>query len=183
VDLPARPVLVTRNDKPMPACQPREVAELLLTFLDAFNRSDEVQLGRFFGPQFRWYSASEGRPSQGGRHVVAFHPDDALAYFAERHQHGERLDLRALDVAPSGDIGFVAGRQADDLPSGPDDGEWPVIGKGRIDCTAKTIDVWSMGMRMELSGEPTAVLSSRLCPEPPLTTPSDAVVACSRAAS
>jgi hypothetical protein len=52
----ARPVVVTRNGASLPACLPREVAELLLTFLDAFNRSDEVQLGRFFGPQFRWYS-------------------------------------------------------------------------------------------------------------------------------
>jgi hypothetical protein len=41
------------------------------------------------------------------------------------------LDLLALDLAPTGDIGFVAARQADDLPPGPDRGEWPLIGKGR----------------------------------------------------
>ena len=85
---------------------------------------------------------------------MAFHPDEAQAYFANRRWHNERLDLLAVNVAPTGDISFVAGRQADDLPLGIDGGEWPVLGKGRIDCTAKTIDVWSMrmGMGIELSG-------------------------------
>jgi hypothetical protein len=189
--IPARPIVVTRNDNQWPACQPREVAQLLVRFFDAFNENDQVQLARMFGPQahrdlgspgFRWYSVTEGDPSQGGRHFVAFHSNDALAYFDERHQQSERLDLHALDLAPTGDIGFVATRQANDLPPGPDGGEWPLIGKGRIDCAAKTIDVWSMGMNMEPSGDTAAILRSRLCPEPPLTAPSDAVVACSRAA-
>ena len=73
----------------------------------------------------------------------------------------------------------MAARQADDLPVGPDGGAWPVIGKGRIDCLAKTIDVWSMGMSTEVSDDTVGVLRSRLCPEP-LEPPSDAVVACSR---
>ena len=139
-----------------------------------------MQLGRLLGPRFRWYSVTEGDPSQGGRHFVAFHSDDALAYFADRHQSADHLDLVAVDVAAPGDIGFVAARQADDLPVGPDSGEWPVIGKGRIDCLAKTIDVWSIGMNTDGADDTAAVLRSRLCPEPPLQTPGDAVVACSR---
>jgi transposase len=31
-------LVVTRSDKPLPACQPREVAELLVRFFDAFNQ-------------------------------------------------------------------------------------------------------------------------------------------------
>jgi hypothetical protein len=175
----ARPVVVTRNGNSLPACQPREIADLLLTFFDAFNYGDQVRLGRLFGPRFRWYSVTEVDPSQSGRHFVAFNSDDALAYFADRHQAADRLDLVTVDVAATGDIGFVATRTADDLPAGPDGGQWPVIGKGRIDCQAKTIDVWSMGMNSNASDNTAAVLRSRLCPEP-FETPSDAVVACSR---
>ena len=167
-----------------PAASQGEAAALLVNLFDAFNRGDEVQLARVFGPNFHWYSATEGARARAGHHFVAFHPDEAQAYFANRRWHNERLDLLAVNVAPTGDISFVAGRQADDLPLGIDGGEWPVLGKGRIDCTAKTIDVWSrgMGMGIELSGQPAAVLSSPLCPEPPLATPSDAIVACSRVA-
>jgi hypothetical protein len=39
--MPARHIVVTRNDKPLPACQPREVAELLVRFF-CFNQGDQV---------------------------------------------------------------------------------------------------------------------------------------------
>jgi hypothetical protein len=178
---PARPIVVTRNDQPLPGCQPREVADLLVTFFDAFNRGDTAHLRRSFGPQFQWYSVTEHDLGEQGRHFVAFHADDALAYFDARHQRGERLDLLALDVAATGDIGFFAARQADDLPPGPLDGALrPMLGKGKIDCMARTIDVISMGMGMDQVNEPAAVQIGRLCPEPPATTASDAIVACSR---
>jgi hypothetical protein len=176
---PARPIVVTRNDQPLPGCQPREVADLLVTFFDAFNRGDTAHLRSSFGPQFQWHSVTEHDLGEQGRHFVAFHADDALAYFDARHQRGERLDLLALDVAATGDIGFFAARQADDLPPGPEDGAWAMLGKGKIDCMAHTIDVLSMGMGIDQVNQPLAVLIARMC-EPPDATASDTIVACSR---
>ena len=50
-------------------------------------------------------AVTEGDPArQGSRHFVASVPDDARAYFAERHQRGERLDLLAVEVAATGPV-------------------------------------------------------------------------------
>ena len=55
-----------RNDEPWPGCQPGEAAALLVNLFDAFNRGDEVQLARVFGPNFHWYSVTEGARARAG---------------------------------------------------------------------------------------------------------------------
>ena len=185
-----REVIVTRDDSTLPSgCGPREVAQLIMRFFDAFNNGDQEQLDRFFGFEsgFQWYSVTEGDPSKGGRHFVAYNPEDLLAYFAERHQQHERLRLITVDVAgPSWhggvDIAYFLTRRADDLEPGLEGSERIVHGKGAINCEKQQIFVWSMGMPMVDEKQPSGPLWREigLCPDPPAGTPPTAVVACAR---
>ncbi len=154
---------------PTPACSREEVTRLVERFLDAFNRGDSAQLARFFGPRFEWYSVTDrGRESEdrhflaynsnGGLRLGAFpeglkvtvgHQDILLPYFAERHAHGERLELRKLgsnyeagrNIAH---ITYTLTRTAEDLELRLSKPERETLGKGAVDCTDQTLMVWSM---------------------------------------
>jgi hypothetical protein len=182
--VPDEPILVTRDSLALSGgCSPREVAALLLRFVDAFNRGDRAALERLFptrdppgrasepaGTAFRWYSATDGK-----RHVALYDLKDLFPYFARRHRQGEQMRLLSVDMGPSSrakavGIGYALQREADDLPAAL--GAF-AHGKGEIDCVRKRIYVWSMAQ--DGLQEP-----STACPRPEAWTPAGPVLACSR---
>lgn len=145
------------NDTLPPGCETRQgLVRVVAGFLEAFNRGDQDALARSFpvqaaggvsngrSDQFQWYSVTEGDPRAGGHNVTLRSRADLLAYFVQRHEQHERLEIRSLQVnGTSGrnsvDFQYTLTRVADDLP------ERPVDGKGAINCDNQTIFVWSMG--------------------------------------
>jgi hypothetical protein len=120
---------------------PHDTAALISNFLDAFNRGDSTELGRFFGTDLMWYSVTEPE-----RNFVAYNKDELLKYFKGRHAHHERLQLVSIEVrGPSWhggvDIVYALTRKADDLGL---QGQ-SLSGKGAVSCGDRTIFVWSMG--------------------------------------
>src|ERR1700724_4038324 len=113
---PLRGVSITGDPVLPSGCNsPQDTAVLISNFLDAFNRGDSHQLGRFFGSDLMWYSVTE---PQGN--FVAYNQGDLLKYFEGRHAQHERLVLVSIDVRGPGwhggvDIVYTINRQADDL--------------------------------------------------------------------
>jgi hypothetical protein len=99
-------VIVTRDNGDLPPdCGPRAVAAILLRFVDSWNYGDQAELAQLIaarsgirGEGFQWYSVTEGDPRNGGRYFVTYRPEGVLEYAAERHVHGERLRIMAVDV-------------------------------------------------------------------------------------
>lgn len=141
--------------QPPPRCHPEEATQLVTSFLEAFNRGDEDQLARFFPTHLRWYSVTDAGPDGQQRHFVTHRRAPLLAYFRERQQQHEQLQLRKLWVnsndstGESIDIWYFLTRRADDLPTGFGGPEGLATGKGAIHCPTQTIYVWSMGQRPE----------------------------------
>lgn len=169
-------IVVVAENSDLPAgCGARQVADLITRFFAAFNRGDREELVRFFRPDhFRgWYSVGE-RPARHAPRLVKFVlRDDLLAYFAQRHQRHERLQLRALSViGPSWhggvDLTFILTRQADDLEPGLGGPASIAHGKGAVDCDEQTIFVWSMAMN-PAEATPDYLCGRRLSDESPHT--------------
>lgn len=173
-----RPIL----DPAALACRPTGVGQLVATFLDAFNRGDTDKLAQVVAPDgsgrldFKWFSSTEGDKDPTGpprRHVAVYSRADFLAYAAERHRQGERLDLifmrsstpqsRGREVG----VSYVIRRQADDLPEQLGGLQRVATGKAALDCSEGRMVVWSMGMHMAPRGAsaPTTY-DSQLCPAP-----------------
>jgi hypothetical protein len=119
--------------------------QLVESFVDGFNRGDALQLDRLFaGPGvFEWYSTD----APGERvNDDAVDRSSLIEYFAQRHNHHERLDLRSSQftgVSPSGlgNFEFELLRSADDgLVS------TPYGGKGAFNCQQSPYKIvaWSM---------------------------------------
>lgn len=182
-------VLVTRDDPGLPSgCRPWQVAGLITSFFDAFNRGAQDQLAHFWmlprpsdAQGQTWYSVTEDDPKQGGRHFVAYNQSDLLAYFAKRIAQRERLQLVMVDVGQErgGDVGisYVLVRRADDLKPGLGGPEWFAEGKGMINCEKQVLLVWSMAQN---SGTPEEIVPFWPCPKPPDWSPGTSVIACSR---
>lgn len=182
-------LLVTRDDPGLPSgCRPWQVAGLITTFFDAFNRGDQAQLARFWmlpkasdAQGQRWYSVTEDDPKQGGSHFVAYNQSDLLAYFAKRIAQHERLQLVMVDVGQSrgGDVGisYVLIRQADDLKPGLGGPERFAVGKGEINCKKQMLFIWSMAQN---SGTSEEIVPFWPCPKPPDWSPGTSAIACSR---
>src|SRR5215203_4902698 len=103
-------VIVTSDDASLPdGCHPRQVAGLVISFVNAFNSGDQASLSRIFflseGPSppdfaersydpWSWYTVSEvdtkGRIKSG---FVTYDQGELLRYFAKRHRQGEQLRL------------------------------------------------------------------------------------------
>src|SRR5215218_2357319 len=123
-------VIVTSDDASLPdGCHPRQVAELVISFIDAFNSGDQASLSRIFfvseGPSppdfaerdydpWSWYTV--GKVEAGGKIVsgfVTYDQGELLRYFAERHKRGEHLRLLKLSLTQTGllgkkdNVGFV----------------------------------------------------------------------------
>jgi hypothetical protein len=195
-------VIVTSDDASLPdGCHPRQIAELVIDFIDAFNSGDQQRLSRLFfvseGPSppdfsekgyypWSWYSVSEvgaGGRIEGG--FVTYDQGELLRYFAERHRRGERLGLIKVSLTEAGLLGekdnvgiaYVLTREAEDLEPGLGGPAHIAFGKGAVNCKSRRIFVWSMEMRMgEIRSERKA--AGWLCKDPPGWRPGTAVVAC-----
>jgi hypothetical protein len=140
----AADVLVTRDDRSLPGvCRPGRLAARIGDFLDAVSRGDPAA-AHFVAPSGGWYSVTEGR----ARHFVAYDRPKLSAYFARRHEHGERMRLLELAVGFANGLGhieFRVDRRADDLRRLGVVGT-VAHGKGAVNCTTREVVVWSMGM-------------------------------------
>jgi hypothetical protein len=195
-------VIVTSNDTSLPdGCRPRQIAELVIDFIDAFNSGDQERLARLFfiseGPSppdfsetgyypWSWYSVSEvGAEGRIEDSFVTYNQGELLRYFAERHRQGEHLELLKVSSTHTGLLGnesnvgivYVLTRDAEDLEPGLGGPDRIAIGKGAINCASRRIFVWSMEMR---TGEKRTKQNAAdwLCTDPPGWRPGTAVVAC-----
>ena len=134
----------TPATRPGAVCLYDEAKGVVVDFLDAYNRADEAAMARFFGPKFRWYSATN---RMGGEpHFVAHRSVDALTYLHSRVMKGERLTLSEFHVtdpsgAPPRDLVNFWYRLDRTLAGTSFMG----MGKGALDCDAREIFVWSAG--------------------------------------
>jgi hypothetical protein len=199
---PATEVIVTSDDASLPeGCNTRQIAGLVIEFVDAFNRGDQDRLSRLFfvsdGPSpsdfseagyypWSWYSVSEiGEDGliKGG--FVTYDQGELLRYFAERHDHGERLGLIKVSSTHAGlleeenNVGiiYVLTRDAEDLDPGLGGPARIAFGKGAINCESRQIFTWSMEMR---KGDDRTLREAAgwLCIDPPGWRPGTAAVAC-----
>src|ERR687895_1381432 len=136
-------VIVTSDDASLPdGCHPRQVAGLVISFVNAFNSGDQASLSRIFflseGPSppdfaersydpWSWYTVSEvdteGRIESG---FVTYDQGELLRYFAKRHRKGEQLRLLKISLTHTGLLGkednvgfvYVLNRTARDLEPG-----------------------------------------------------------------
>jgi hypothetical protein len=195
-------VIVTSDDASLPdGCHPRQVAELVISFVDAFNSGDQARLSRIFfvseGPSppdfserdydpWSWYTV--GEIEAGGRIVsgfVTYDQSELLRYFAERHEQGERLRLLKVSLTQKGLLGkddnvgfvYVLNRDARDLEPGLGGPARIASGQGSINCTNRRIFAWRMDMRAE-DRRTDREAANWLCIDPPGWKPGDAVVAC-----
>jgi hypothetical protein len=195
-------VIVTSDDSSLPdGCNTRQIAGLVIEFVDAFNRGDGERLSRLFfvaeGPSppdfseagyypWSWYSVSEigekGRIVDG---FVTYDQSEMLRYFAERHRQGERLKLIKVSSTHAGlleeesnvGIVYVLTRHAEDLDPGLGGPSRVAFGKGAINCERRQIFAWSIEMRAEDERTPREA-AGWLCKDPPGWRPGRAVVAC-----
>ncbi len=195
-------VIVTSDDDSLPdGCRPRQVAGLVISFVNAFNSGDQASLSRIFflseGPSppdfaergydpWSWYTVSEfdseGRIKSG---FVTYDQGELLKYFAKRHRKGEQLRLIKISLTHAGLLGkednvgfvYVLNRTARDLD--PDLGGPARIasGQGAINCTNRRIFAWRMDMKSE-DKRTAHEASNWLCKDPPGWKPGKAVVAC-----
>jgi hypothetical protein len=199
---PATKIIVTGDDPSLPdGCRPRQIAELVVDFFDAFNRGDQERLSRLFfiaeGPSppdfskkgyypWSWYSVSEvgagGRIESG---FVTYDQGEMLRYFAERHRQGEHLGLIKVSATQpglleeEGNVGivYVLTRDARDLEPGLGGPARIAFGKGAINCESQRIFTWSMEMRAT-EKRSAREAASWLCTDPAGWEPGKAVVAC-----
>jgi hypothetical protein len=198
----ATEVIVTSDDASLPdGCNSREIAGLVIEFVDAFNRGDGERLSRLFfvseGPSppdfseagyypWSWYSVSE--IGEGGRiedGFVTYNQGEMLRYFAERHRQGEQLGLIKVSSTHAGlleeesnvGIVYVLTRDAEDLAPGLGGPSRIAFGKGAINCESRRIFAWSMEMRVGDERTPRQA-AGWLCIDPPGWRPGKAVVAC-----
>jgi hypothetical protein len=181
-----RPILVTRDDGGVPrACGgPRGVARSIENFLDAFNRGDRQRLSRVFGRDLETYAVNEGSPPN--RRLLRFSDKEPLLrYFGVRHARRDRITLLIVAagkieyLADHTTFSFVLRRSASDLAKL---GIFHPLarGKGNLDCRARTISLWVMGMPRDpfVPYPYWPHLSTEACPVPAAWKPSDAIIAC-----
>jgi hypothetical protein len=126
-------------------CDERGSRELVVAFINAFNRGDVKRLDTIFarGMWWRWYSVS----SAPGRRIqtAAYNRKTLIAYFRARHKRHERLALRSLQFNGRtdgfGNFEYELLRRADDM-KGP---ARVYVGTGAVSCWAGKLAVWSMG--------------------------------------
>jgi hypothetical protein len=195
-------VVVTSDDASLPdGCHPRQVAELVVGFVDAFNSGDRDQLSRIFfvseGPSppdfaardyepWSWYTVSkvyaDGKIESG---FVTYDQGELLRYLAKRHGKGERLQLLKVSLTQTGLLGmednvgfvYVLSRWADDLEPGLGGPARIASGEGAVNCKNHRIFAWRMDMRKEDSRTQREA-AAWLCADPPGWKPGEAVVAC-----
>ena len=195
-------VIVTSDDASLPdGCHPRQVAEIVVGFVDAFNSGDTDRLSSIFfvseGPSppdfaardyqpWSWYTVS--KVGAGGKiesNFVTYDQSELLRYFAKRHEKGERMRLLKLSLTQTGLLGkdgnvgfvYVLTREAEDLEPGLGGPARIASGEGAINCENRRIFALRMDMRKEDSRTQREA-AAWLCADPPGWKPGEAVVAC-----
>jgi len=195
-------VIVTSDDASLPdGCHPRQVADLVVAFVDAFNSGDRDRLSRIFfvseGPSppdfserdyqpWSWYIVS--RVGTGGKiesSFVTYDQGELMRYFAKRHRKGERLRLLKVSLTQRGLLGiadnvgfvYVLTRKAEDLQPGLGGPARIASGEGAVNCKNQRIFAWRMDMR-EGDSRTEREAAAWLCADPPGWKPGEAVVAC-----
>lgn len=195
-------MIVTSDDASLPdGCHPRQVADLVISFVDAFNSGDQASLSRIFfvseGPSppdfserdydpWSWYTV--GKVEAGGKiesSFVTYDQSELLRYFAERHKQGEHLRLLKVSLTRTGLLGkddnvgfvYVLNRDARDLEPGLGGSARIASGQGAINCTNRRIFAWRMDMMAE-DHRTDREAANWLCIDPPGWKPGEAVVAC-----
>ncbi len=195
-------VIVTSDDASLPdGCHPRQVAEVFVGFVDAFNSGDRDRLSRIFfvseGPSppdfsekdyepWSWYTVS--RISASGKiesGFVTYDQGELLRYFAKRHGKGERLRLLKVSLTQTGLLGkadnvgfvYVITREAEDLQPGLGGPARIASGEGAMNCNNHQIFALRMDMRKDDSRTKREA-AAWLCADPPGWNPGEAVVAC-----
>ena len=195
-------MIVTSDDDSLPdGCHPRQVAGLVISFVNAFNSGDQATLSRAFflseGPSppdfaergydpWSWYTVS--MVEEGGKietSFVTYNQGELLRYFAKRHRKGERLRLLKISLTQTGLLGkddnvgfvYVLNRTARDLPPGLGGPSSIASGQGAINCTNRRIFTWRMDMKTE-ERRTSREAATWLCTDPPGWRPGKAVVAC-----
>ena len=195
-------VIVTSDDDSLPdGCHPRQVAGLVISFVDAFNSGDQASLSRIFfvseGPSppdfaergyepWSWYTV--GKVEAGGKiesSFVTYDQGELLRYFAKRHRKGEQLRLLKISLTQTGLLGkddnvgfvYVLNRTARNLEPGLGGPARIASGQGAINCTNRRIFAWRMDMKAE-ERRTSREAADWLCTDPPNWKPGKAVVAC-----
>jgi hypothetical protein len=195
-------VLVTSDDASLPdACHPRQLAEIVVGFVDAFNSGDRDRLARIFfvseGPSppdfaardyepWSWYTVSRvGASGKIESGFVTYDQGELLRYFAKRHGKGERMRLLKVSLTQTGLLGkednvgfvYVLTREAEDLEPGLGGPARIASGEGAVNCKNRRIFAWRIDMRKEDS-RTRREAAAWLCADPPGWKPGEAVVAC-----
>lgn len=92
-----------RAQGPANDCDRQSVADLVKTFVRAYNNGDTDKLESLWAtePDFEWYSVSNERERDD-----AYDRQTLIPYFEERHELGDRLRLNTLRVRPADDRGM-----------------------------------------------------------------------------
>ena len=195
-------VLVTSDDASLPdGCHPRQLAEIVVGFVDAFNSGDRNRLARIFfvseGPSppdfaardyepWSWYTVSRvGASGKIESGFVTYDQGELLRYFAKRHGKGERMRLLKVSLTQTGLLGkednvgfvYVLTREAEDLEPGLGGPARIASGEGAVNCKNRRIFAWRIDMRKEDS-RTRREAAAWLCADPPGWKPGEAVVAC-----
>lgn len=146
-------------------CNPRQVADLIVQFFDAYNAGNKDQIPLYFPPLFESYSDTRVELVDNKSEMIHFstnpgRQEELFDYFAERHEQNEQLTLKFLNISGRGDGGggtvdfvFVYRRQADDIQPGPDGVTRVGDGRGMITCGSQKIYRWGMGTAAPYEGE------------------------------
>lgn len=152
--------LRVRDDSPLPAgCTVQMVVDVLLGFIDAFNRGDTeaaiayfpIEEGFISEPNaptlFSWFAVGGG-PDTFNPGFIAHNREELRPYLTERHAQRERLYLLQVDMGGAWDgkvhYTFDVMRQADDIPT------HEAGGKGIADCDQSKIILWNLSDRPSL---------------------------------
>ncbi len=125
---------------------------------------------------------AEDNPERVGNEIITYYDqDNLLAYFAERREQNERLQLLMAAVTGEGQNKEVGAdvsltRNADDLNTVPGGPRRLAQAKVVIDCGERKIIRWVMDMQETNE----RISDLRTCPRPPGWKPGTAVVACVR---
>jgi hypothetical protein len=130
-------------------CRAADVHALVDDFVTAFNRGDSEDLSLIWVRiRFQWYAVNDVR---GGRDLshIEYTRLGALTYFAQRYQHGERLQLADFQYggfnAGWGHFDFHLRRRAPDIRHG----RWAdYIGAGTASCLNGPVGLgrWTMSL-------------------------------------
>ena len=130
-------------------CRAADIHQIVRDFVTAFNRGDDLALSLMWVRiRYQWYAVNDFRNGRNVNHIE-YTRRGALAYFADRHRHGERLEL--VDFAYGGfnagwgHFDFRMRRQAPDVRGGQ-----PTIyrGAGTVSCLQGPVGLgrWTMTM-------------------------------------